>query len=310
MPSEQLKIAALTDYLTIVKVLLFMDGMKMWNILGNLNFDLMLLKRNPPSWPGRIYLAERAASLACAVSYLVGLNVGNQIHCQAWISTAFFFPLLELELAMVLIAVRVIAIWKLAAPILVLMAVTLSMHSVAAVYLLTGVRAFWDPGEPYKGCVVYTTTREHLLVMSIVTMGTYAILLISMLVGLLRHQKHERMFGVWPLLFYQGWMWLALAVAAEVPTLILVLADVKHSIHLLLQVPRVVIASLGTTAMFRALYNYQRPDTRGHSDILRLRSGSGSLSRPTAGTGSHDLKISVNSSTVAYADTYYPKEGP
>ena len=39
--------------------------------------------------------------------------------------------------------------------------------------------------------------------MSFVTMGTYAILLFAMLAGLLRHQRHSRVFGVWPLLLQQ-----------------------------------------------------------------------------------------------------------
>ncbi|KAI0249279.1 hypothetical protein BJV78DRAFT_1228348 [Lactifluus subvellereus] len=312
MPSEELKIAARKDYLTVVKVLHFFDGMKTWNILANLDFDWMLINRNPPTWPGIIYLAERAASAACVISYMTGINVSDQIHCQAWISIAFFFPLLELELSMLLIVVRVIAIWKCITPIVFLTAMILSFHMGASVYLLTGVHAYWDPGPVYKGCVVYPG-RKHLLVMSIVTMVTYVVLLGAMLTGLLRHHRQSRVFGIWPLLFQQGWIWLALAVVAEVPTLALVLADVDRSIHLLLQVPRVVIASLGTTAMFRALYNYHRQEQRGSTDLLRVRAGSGSTSRPFSGvgvpgTGSHDLKVSVNSSTMAYSDVSYQKE--
>jgi len=312
MPSEELKAKARMDYLTVVKVLHFFDGMKCWNILANLDFDWMLLNRRPPTWPGIVYLAERAASAACVISYMTGINAPDQIHCQAWISFAFFFPLLELELSMVLIIVRVIAIWKSATPIVFLTAMMLSTHMVASIYLLSGIRAYWDPGPIYKGCVVYPSSAQHLIVMSVVTIIMYMVLLFAMLTGLLRNPPQSRAFGLWPLLYQQGWIWFALAVVAEVPTLALVLANVDRSIHLLLQVPRVVIASLGTTAMFRALYNFRRQEQRGSTDMLRLRAGSGSSTRRfsgATGTGSHDLKVSINSSTLAYSDPPLPPMG-
>ncbi|KAH9971553.1 hypothetical protein BGW80DRAFT_1253287 [Lactifluus volemus] len=164
---------SLKDFVIVVKALHFIDGVKVWNLLSNLDFDWRLLHRKPgTSWP-------------------------SIINCQTWISTSFLFPLIELELALVLIA-----------------------------GLLSGIRAVWNPGpEYYTGCVIYTT-RSHLFLMSVVTIGAYAILLITMLFGLLR-QRQSRSFGVWTLLFHQGWIWFALAVAAEVPTLVMVLANVN-----------------------------------------------------------------------------------
>jgi len=308
---DRTEINALIDFVTVVKVLHFIDGVKTWNILANLDFDWRLLNRKPaPTMASIVYLAERLASLACAVSFLVGLNVSSRIDCQAWISIAFLFPLVELELALVLIAFRVIAIWELSRPAILLASITLSMHSIASIYLLTGVRAFWDPGPNYyKGCVIYTT-RTHLLLMSIITIVAYAILLVTMLIGLLR-KREARSLGIWTLLFQQGWIWFALAVVAEVPTLALVLANVDRSIHLLLQVPRVVIASLGTTSMFRVLYNYSKhQEAKIPANTLRIRPNSdaalGSSSDPFTG---NDIQVSVITSTtvVGYDDVGYQK---
>ncbi|KAI0249278.1 hypothetical protein BJV78DRAFT_1228317 [Lactifluus subvellereus] len=307
---DRTEIAALRDFVTVVKVLHFIDGVKAWNILSNLDFDWRLLHRKPaPAMASIVYLAERLASLACAVSFVVGLNVSSRINCQAWISISFLFPLVELELALVLIALRVIAIWGCSKSAILLTTMTLSMHSVVSIYLLTGVRAFWDPGpDYYKGCVMYTT-RTHLLLMSIMTIIAYTILLVTMLIGLLRHGQ-ARSSGIWTLLFQQGWIWFALAVVAEVPTLALVLANVNRSIHLLLQVPRVVIASLGTTAMFRVLYTYPKhQEAIIPINTLRISADTntalGSTSHPFTG---NDLQISVvTSTTVGCDDVSYQK---
>ncbi|KAH9981603.1 hypothetical protein BJV74DRAFT_854490, partial [Russula compacta] len=285
------EVAAAKDFLTLVKVLHFIDGVKFYYILFNLDFDWKLIRRKPfVTWPGLIYLAGRLASLACVVSFLVGLNISSHINCQAWISTAFTFPLLELELSMMLIVVRVVAIWKRSSFIIYLVAITISLHSAASLYLLTGVRAFLDPGVEYRGCVT-RAPRMHLIVMSIATITTYAILLCAMLAGLLR-QRNAREFGLWNMLCQQGWIWFALAVVAEVPTLALVLSNINQSLNLVLQVPRVVIASIGTTAMFRVLYNY--PGKR--MSHMPLSPGQ----RPDMGTSSGTtLKVSIQSTTVA-----------
>jgi len=68
-------------------------------------------------------------------------------------------------------------------------------------YLFSQVRAFWDPGVGARGCLVHAP-RMHLISMSIATIGTYAVLLIAMLTGLLR-QRPERSFGVWDMLCQQ-----------------------------------------------------------------------------------------------------------
>lgn len=154
----------------------------------------------------------------------------------------------------------------------------LSMHSGVSLYMLTGIRSFWDPGPVYKGCIV-SAPRTRLLMMSITTIMIYAFLLVTMLAGLLRYRQ-ARSFRLWKMLWQQGWIWFALAVAAEVPTLTLVLFNVNSSLNLLLQIPRVVIASIGTTAMFRTLCRHQSSSGRGEpvANIVRLRADSNCLS--------------------------------
>jgi hypothetical protein len=75
----------------------------------------------------------------------------------------------------------------------------------SAIYLslseFSQIRAFWDPGLGYRGCVIHAP-RMHLVAMSVATMGAYAVLLITMLLGLLR-QRPERSYGVWDMLCQQ-----------------------------------------------------------------------------------------------------------
>jgi len=285
------------NFLTVIKVLHFIDGAKFLYFLSHLDFDWKLLHHKPTlSWPGKIYLATRLASMACVVSTMVGLNVPSPINCQAWISTTFAFPLLELELALMLLIFRVIAIWHCSYLVTCLTAIVLSVHSGVTLHLLTGIRAFWDPGLGYRGCVMHAP-RMHLVSMSIATMGAYAVLLITMLLGLLR-QRPERSYGVWDMLSQQGWMWLALAVVAEVPTLFLVLLDINYALNVVLQVPRVVIASIGTTTMFRILYNYPGRQETGRSiNIGGLRRDASTYSTSSSSPLTH-VKVAVHTSTV------------
>jgi len=303
---DETEARAVKDFLTVVKVLHFIDGVKFWYILSNLDFDWRLVSRiSSLTWPGVLYLASRSASLACVVATMVGLNVASHIDCQAWISTAYVFPLLELELAMLLIVVRVVAIWNRSIFVITLTTMTLLAHAGVSVHLLTGIRSFWDPGEGYKGCVVHAP-RMHLVLMSIATIATYAVFLSMMLIGLMR-QRQGRSFGVWQMLCQQGWMWFALAVAAEVPTLILVVLNVNYSLNLLFQIPRVVIASIGTTAMFRALYNYPgRREAGMPVSFLGYRpdSSTNSASSPPF----NRLKVSVHTTTTGFSGDTTQKE--
>jgi len=294
------------DFLTVVKVLHFIDGVKFWYFLSNLDFDWRLVHRKPSlTWPGLIYLANRLTSVACVVSFLVGLNVSSQIDCQAWISTAFLFPLLELELSLLLIVVRVVAIWKCSNLIIGLNAIALSIHSGISLHLLTGIRAIWDTGPDYKGCVV-GAPRVHLVSMSIATIGFYAVLLIAMLAGLLR-QRQARSFGVWKMLCQQGWVWFALAVVAEVPTLTLVVLNIDPALNLLFQVPRVVIASIGTTMMFRVLHNYPGQREAGLPiNVLRPISDSSTILASSHPVNS--LKVSVCTTTDRFSAETTQKE--
>jgi len=288
------------DFLTVVKVLHFNDGVKFWYLLSNLDFDWMLVHRKPSlTWPSLIYLANRLAAVGCIVSTMVGLNVSSQINCQAWITMAFLFPLLELEFALLLIVVRVVAIWKRSNIIVSLNIIALATHSGVSLHLLTGIRSIWDSGPDYKGCII-GVPRMHLVSMSIATIMFYAFLLTAMFVGLLR-QRQAGSFGLWKMLSQQGWVWFALAVAAEVPTLTLVLLNIDPALNLLFQVPRVVIASIGTTTMFRMLYNYsgRRPGESGvRINVLRPVTDS---STATA-VSSQPLKVSVHTATDNFGE--------
>jgi len=293
---SETELRAVKNFLTVVKVLHFNDGVKFWNTLANLDFDWKLIsRRSSLTWPGALYLASRASSVACIVATMVGVNISSHINCQGWISTAYVFPLLELELAMLLIVVRVIAIWNRSTPVIALTATTFTAHVGVSVHLWTGVHSFYDPGIGYHGCVAHAP-RMHLVWMSIATITAYAIFLSTMFIGLLR-QRQEHSFGIWKILSQQGWMWFALAVAAEVPTLILVVLNYNYSLNLLFQIPRVVIASIGTTAMFRALYNYPG---RREAGIPVSFLGYGPDS--TTNSGSHPLKVSVHTTTTGFTD--------
>ncbi|KAH9013105.1 hypothetical protein EDB85DRAFT_985772 [Lactarius pseudohatsudake] len=304
------------DFITVVKMLHFIDGVKVWYFVSNLDFDWKILSSWPAiKWPSLVYLASRFTSIACVVSFLVGLNVTSGINCQAWISTAFAFPLIELELCMALIVIRVIAIWKCSITSISLTITALSVHSGVSLYLLIGIRSFLDPGPNYKGCVI-SAPRPRLIMMSVASIVVYAFLLVAMLVGLLRYRP-ARSFRLWHMLQRQGWIWFALAVAAELPTLVLVLWNINPSINLLLQIPRVVIASIGTTTMFRVLSRYKPSDRGELVNIVRLRADSNYMSSegtpsspplspplsppPSAGS---QLKVSVHttSTTTAFGD--------
>ncbi|KAI0259992.1 hypothetical protein BC834DRAFT_587223 [Gloeopeniophorella convolvens] len=284
----------LRDYLVLVKLLHVVAGLELWYFVSNAYFDWELLRgKRPLKWPGWIYLATRASSLGCSISVLIGFNARN-IDCKVWAKFAFLFPILQLELSLLLTALRVTAISETYRPLMAIAAVAWIGHAVSfihrAFYWLIALTGTYCPCSPRAGTGRTSFSKEtvdthdvlqlqgqtlplspttsacamsapqmQLLIVSIVTLVTYFILISTTLYGLLRQRKASS-FGVWRMLYNQGLTWFTLAVLAEIPTLVMLCFNFSPPFNMLFQVPRTVIVSIGTTTMFRTLQNYSRTE--------------------------------------------------
>ncbi|KAI0040464.1 hypothetical protein FA95DRAFT_1611781 [Auriscalpium vulgare] len=222
-----------------------LSSARSWQFFTNLDFDWSLLTgRRPRRWTFWVYMACRITGVGIAVTVLIMLDSTGEIDCQATILALFVLAIISYALALLLTVLRVIAIWDRYGPIVAL----------SAFAWLTSV-AFWirvipevhlTPHSPFSqlqsASACFITSSPQFLPLSVATLLVYATLLTTMIVGLLR-KPHKNSVGIWRLLYHQGLSWLALAILAEVPTLVL-------------QVPRVLTTTMAATMMYRALHNY------------------------------------------------------
>ncbi|KAI0259991.1 hypothetical protein BC834DRAFT_973793 [Gloeopeniophorella convolvens] len=258
---------AVGDFLVLYKLLHVVVGLEIWYYVANIRFDWEIASgRRPLRWPGAIYLAMRLSSVGCVVTILVGLSA-RHVDCRIWAVFVVFFPYVELDLALFLTALRVIAISEQYRPLVAASLAAWLIHIGTSIHFLTQVGLRFQGGSMYQvhgvrvdigslsSCTMFAS-QPQLLIVSIVTLATYFALLATTICALLL-QPVNSTFGVWRLLYNQGLVWFALAALTEIPTLVLLCINLSTPFNMMLQIPRVVIVSIGTTTMFRTLQNYR-----------------------------------------------------
>ncbi|KAH9985889.1 hypothetical protein BJV74DRAFT_846109 [Russula compacta] len=90
-----------------------------------------------------------------------------------------------------------------------------------------------------------------------VTLSTSVVLLFVALLGLFRLRRHGGgRFGLVLLLWKQGLIWFALAIAAELPVGVSIILDLGYARDIMLQPPAAIVMSIAATRMHRALVDF------------------------------------------------------
>jgi len=99
-------------------------------------------------------------------------------------------------------------------------------------------------------CIILHTRRA--LVNALGALVVDVMLLLTMFVGLLR-PTHRNPTGIWQLLYQQCIIWLALALVAEIPVVVLLILDLNDAWNEMLVGTELAILSIGAARMYRSL---------------------------------------------------------
>ncbi|KZV74198.1 hypothetical protein PENSPDRAFT_226216 [Peniophora sp. CONT] len=211
-------VATTTEYLSVIKLQHIVCGVYIWEWVTSLGYELdFYTGRRPWRWTLWVYLLCRYCVLGAVINLLVVLNAPGQLACLTWAKFQFLFTFTGVSLASLLIALRSIAIWGKHPLSFVLAGTSILAQLAVLVRSIIVATAVWEVEA--QDCVLPESARATLPVLA-TTFAVDLLLLLLMLSGLLR-KRDARRFGIWRFLWAQGLLWLALAVAVELPTVVI-----------------------------------------------------------------------------------------
>ncbi|KAI0258208.1 hypothetical protein BC834DRAFT_975362 [Gloeopeniophorella convolvens] len=243
-------ILILKDYLALVKLNHVLSGIYIWETIFTAGFELDVLRgKRPYRWTIWIYLGCRYTGLLSFIFFFIDTD-GGKISCQPFDVVNFALPYASWSLASLIIVLRVIAIWD--------RNVIVSLVTVGAwlcglgfnVWNLTLVKAEYN--AILDTCITVNTHKG--LINAIAVLAVDSVLLVTMLIGLLRH-VHRSSFGIWYLLYQQCIIWIFLATIAEVPPVVFLILDLNDPFNEMFTAVELVVLSIGAARMYRSLSN-------------------------------------------------------
>ncbi|KAH9993170.1 hypothetical protein BJV77DRAFT_372733 [Russula vinacea] len=173
---------------------------------------------------------------------------GPRVPCFPFMVTNFALPYASWAFASLIIVLRVIAIWNHNIVVSLLSFGVWAGGLALNIRNLTMVQPAYNP--LVNACIVVNTHEG--LVNSIAVLAADIVLLLTMLIGLLRH-ANKNPSGVWNLLYQQCIVWILLAATAEIPTVVFLILDLNDVWNEMFTGPALTILSIAASRMYRSL---------------------------------------------------------
>ncbi|VDB95638.1 unnamed protein product [Peniophora sp. CBMAI 1063] len=250
MSSQGSTPAVLTEWLRVFRLQHVICGLYLYEWVTTLDYEChFYTRRRAWTWTFGPYLLCRYSALGALVNLLLELNNPPMLDCTTWARMELLLPYLGVLMASLLIAVRTIAIWN-RQPAIVAVALMGVLTSLALV--IHSIVISWGTwNSNIRSCYLPDSAPTSLSVLA-ATLAFDVLLLLLMLLGLFRRRTARRC-AIWNFLWKQGLIWLAIALAAEVPTVIIIALDFSSSINQAFQAVGVVVIVLAATRMYRSL---------------------------------------------------------
>ncbi|KAH9967227.1 hypothetical protein BC827DRAFT_575746 [Russula dissimulans] len=248
------------DLYALIRLWHTIDGLYIWEFVTTLDYEWSVIRGSRPyRWTIWLHSFTRVAILMAVFTNTIGLDVSKPINCQLWVTFELIFAYTAIAGASLLIALRVIAIWK---KNRIVYAITMSAWGANVVIIIHGIamlRAVWSPLT--KTCIAPNTTVNTLNI--IVSLCTDIVLLFVMLVGLLSWRREPGgVSNLSSLLWTQGNIWLLLATIGYVPPVVFISLDLNECIApLLISALATPITLLNRSGLptFETNHNYTAP---------------------------------------------------
>jgi len=228
-----------------------MAGIYFWETVFTAGFELDVLRRKRPyKWTIWLYLGTRYTLLFAFIFLIIDLNHinGPRLPCKSLVIAILTLFYVSWAFASFIIVLRIIAIWN-RNTIVSLIAVGALLSGLALnIRHLTIVTVTYIP--LVNACRVQH--KHDVIVNAIGALVVDLVLLLTMLIGLLRLGARNS-GGIWNLLYQQCIIWLALALLAEIPPVVLLILNLNDIMNEMLHPAELAILSICAARMYRSL---------------------------------------------------------
>ncbi|KAI0248167.1 hypothetical protein BJV78DRAFT_842672 [Lactifluus subvellereus] len=227
------------DYFALIKLDHAIAGIYIWETVFTAGFELDVLRGKRPYrwtiWP----FADANAVLIYASWTFASLIIVLRVQV---ISATLTILLSSCHFS------SRIAIWNSQRIVSFLFVCVWLAGTVSIIYSLTTVKAFYSPNR--HKCTILGL--HNFLSAAAVALVVDIVLLMSMLIGLLRH-AHRTSTGIWYLLYQQCIIWIALACIVEVPVVVFLILNLNDAWNEMFVHSAIAILSLGAARLYRSL---------------------------------------------------------
>jgi len=264
-------VVILNEYQAFVKLCHALGGLYIWEFLTTLDYEWNVIQgRRHYRWTIWIYSFTRVATLMAVILNLIGLNVTRPINCQVWVTFNFVFGYLALSSSLLLIVLRIIAIWNKNRAVIVLGTCVWGIYLAFFIQGISQLRSEWLPG--FDTCMLPNMERDKLAF--IITFAIDLTLVLTMFLGLLRLRgRGGGMFGLARLLWKQGVIWLLFATGTGLITVVFICLDLNPLLNIMFLIPTLISMSITATRLYTSLADFSSSaDIVVDSDLERGRS--------------------------------------
>ncbi|KAH9954914.1 hypothetical protein BGW80DRAFT_381370 [Lactifluus volemus] len=238
------------DNFVVLKLNHVIAGIYIWETMCTAEYELDVLRGKRPYkrtiW---LYLGTRYTGLLAFILYFIDIDTHIKIPCQVVGTTSVILRYASLEFALLLIALRVIAIWDRNIFVSSLAIGTWLVNLGLSIYNIVELRTSYDP-------FLETCNRINLhkyLPNTVAQLVVDVVLLMSMLIGL-RRCSHGSSTGLWQLLYQQCIIWIFLATISDVPVMVLQILNLNNPMIQLFTNVTLSITSIASARMYRSLF--------------------------------------------------------
>ncbi|KAI0027485.1 hypothetical protein K488DRAFT_90819 [Vararia minispora EC-137] len=198
---------------------------------------------------GLVVVRARTLALSLVILAFIGFNTTSVINCEVWFRLTLAVSYGAASCCALLIGLRAVALWGRTGKVFAWVGTIWLANFGVCIYNITRADTVWYPS--YKSCMIWNTSdfKTGLLINLI----SNTLLLGTMFVGVWRKKNTTEL---WHVLYVQGIMWTAFAMASEIPTVVLSWLNLSDGWNLLFQTPHVILFVIVCTRMHRDLSQY------------------------------------------------------
>jgi len=241
------------DYMVLTKLFHTMGGLYIWEFVTTLDYEWDVIQgRRPYRWTIWIYSFTRLATLMAVILTMVGLDATRPMNCQVWVTFTFIFYV-GLATSILLIVLRIIAIWDKSKVVIALAAITWGVYLAFFIQAVFELHSTWSPQT--GGCTPPTMERDKVPVTVMVCIDVA--LVVAMFIGLLRLRgRVGGLFGLVRLLWKQGVIWFLFATGAGITTVVFIWLDLNPIFNIMFAMPGLIIFAITATRMYTSLVDF------------------------------------------------------